>query len=267
MPARLNHAHVRPDRAGDQRDQHPDRPAPDHHHPLAGPHPGARDIVHRHRRRLHQRRVIERKRIGQGHQRVGGHGPPLLHRAGRVDTDKIKVLAHMPMAAHTRRTRPIPAQRHHRHRITRRPALHTFTHPHHPPRHLMPDHHRSLHPTIHITMENMQIRATDPHIRGRQLHLTETRRRSVSRTSGQGAGAGVADGERRGHLSKPFHYGTAARRRRPADVDECDWVCPGAGGRVLGPRTELGAPVIRHGCWLRAHHRRARPAESAANQR
>ena len=78
---------------GDGRDQHADRSAADDDGLLAGSELRAADVVHRDRDRLDERGVVERASRRQRDERLGGHVPQPLQRAGGVDADEVEVLA------------------------------------------------------------------------------------------------------------------------------------------------------------------------------
>ena len=179
--AQLHHPHLGARGPRHQRDQDADRPAADHHDLLAPGDLGAAHVVHGHRRRLDQRGPVQRKSVGQPDQGGGGHGPALLHRTRRVDADEVQVLADVLMPRTAGRAGVVPAQRHHRDRVTGPPALHPRPDPHHPAGHLMPQDGGRTHPGIHVAVEDMQIGTADTDKGGSQLHLTRARSRSIRR--------------------------------------------------------------------------------------
>ena len=77
----LHEDHVRVDGAGHEGDQHADGTAADDDRLLAGAQAGPAYVVHGNRRRLDQRRVGERKVLGQRDDHIGRNSPALLHRA------------------------------------------------------------------------------------------------------------------------------------------------------------------------------------------
>ena len=173
-------------------------------------------VVHGDRGGLDQRRPVQGEQVGQADEGRGGHGPALLHRAGRVDADEVEARGRCAGGRRGRRGRS-PSQRS---GITVTaspgvPALDTRADANDPAGHLVPEDGGRVDPGVHVAVEDVQVGAADADERGGDLHL---------------AGAGL-DGRlparARGHGVAGTPLPLAAQRS-PRRSPRCSW-----GGALL----------------------------------
>ena len=150
--------------------------------------------MHRDGRGLGQRGSLQRKAGGQADEHVRRDVPPRLHRPGRVDAQEDEPVADVRGAAPARRADAARDERHHRRRITDRPALDAGADRRNAAGHLVTEHGRHRHPRVHGAVEDVEVGATDPGVGNLELHLPRPRPSDLGVDDLERACADVAGG-------------------------------------------------------------------------
>jgi len=160
----------------DPGDQEPDRSRPHDDRRLTRLQTGPPDVVNRDRCRLDERPLAQRQVLGEWHHQLGRHGPPLLHRTREVDTNDPELLTDVRVAGTARGAFAAPPQRHHGDLLADQVGRHVVPDRRDGAGRLVSEHGGMRDPVVHGAMADVQVGATDPDVRDRDLHLTRTRR-------------------------------------------------------------------------------------------
>jgi len=133
------------------------------------------DVVHGHCRWLDQCGMFEIHSVGQPNEQFGGHIPPVLHRARRIDAKENKLRANVSVAAETCSAAAARFDWQHGDRVAHGPSGNARAHSRNRSRAFVSDGCGGFDSRVHGTMKDVDVGAADSGVRDGDLHLTRPR--------------------------------------------------------------------------------------------